>query len=69
MAFFTQTRPVADGVFGNVRSWALGDLFAVFTRWNDQRITRMQLNALSDRELSDIGLCRADIEDAVTEQR
>lgn len=66
MAFFTQTRPVADGVFGTARSWSFSDLFAVVLRWNDQRITRSQLNALSDRELDDIGLCRADIEQAVS---
>ncbi|WP_136684701.1 DUF1127 domain-containing protein [Falsirhodobacter xinxiangensis] len=29
--------------------------------WNDARITRRALNKLSDRELDDIGLCRADI--------
>lgn len=66
MAFFTQTRPIADGVFGNDRSWSFSDLFAVVLRWNDQRVTRRQLNALSDRELDDIGLCRADIDQAVS---
>lgn len=30
--------------------------------WNNARITRRELNALSDRELSDIGLSRCDIE-------
>lgn len=69
MAFFTQTRPVADGVFGNVRSWAFSDLFAAVLRWNDQRVTRSQLSALSDRELDDIGLCRGDIETAVNARR
>lgn len=33
--------------------------------WNDARQTRMQLNKLSDRELSDIGLCRGDIDTVV----
>lgn len=35
---------------------------AMITAWNDARITRRELNALSDRELTDIGLTRADIE-------
>lgn len=30
--------------------------------WNDARITRNALNALSDRELEDIGLARGDID-------
>ena len=34
-----------------------------FRRWNDVRRTRAVLLKLSDRELSDIGLCRGDIED------
>ena len=29
--------------------------------WNDARLTRKSLEALSDRELDDIGLTRADI--------
>jgi uncharacterized protein YjiS (DUF1127 family) len=30
--------------------------------WNDARVTRNMLSALSDRELDDIGLARADID-------
>lgn len=30
--------------------------------WNSARITRNALNRLSDRELADIGLTRADVE-------
>jgi uncharacterized protein YjiS (DUF1127 family) len=37
--------------------------FETFQRWNDVRRTRAVLSKLSDRELSDIGLCRGDIED------
>jgi len=37
--------------------------FEAFQRWNDVRRTRAVLSKLSDRELSDIGLCRGDIED------
>lgn len=37
-------------------------LSAAFQAWNDARVTRKALSALSDRELDDIGLCRGDIE-------
>lgn len=36
-------------------------LFAAFTAWKDARATRKALSALTDRELEDIGLTRADI--------
>ncbi|MDO5647336.1 DUF1127 domain-containing protein [Paracoccus sp. (in: a-proteobacteria)] len=35
---------------------------ALFAAWNDARITRRELDRLSERELNDIGLCRADID-------
>lgn len=61
------------GVFNTaVRSYApsndarpRGALFAlvgVLRAWNDQRLTRKSLMALSDRELDDIGLHRGDID-------
>lgn len=34
---------------------------AAFTAWKDARATRKALSALTDRELEDIGLTRADI--------
>ena len=37
-------------------------LVAAVAAWNDARLTRNALSRLSDRELDDIGLCRADIE-------
>ncbi|WP_372886917.1 DUF1127 domain-containing protein [Shimia sp.] len=44
----------------------IGQLFAslvaAITEWNDARVTRNALAALSDRELEDIGLSRGDIE-------
>lgn len=44
----------------------LGSVFARVTAtvaaWNDARITRRELNRLTDRDLSDIGLTRGDIE-------
>lgn len=36
--------------------------FSSVSVWNDNRITRKALNALSDRELTDIGLVRGDID-------
>ncbi len=40
----------------------LTHVFAVFATWNDARMTRKVLKQLSDRELDDIGLIRADID-------
>lgn len=61
MTFFAQSRPHADRVFGGFQGLSLGTLFATLKTWNDARITRKKLNDLSDRELADIGLQRADI--------
>lgn len=38
---------------------------AFFSTWNEQRVTRNALNRLTERELADIGLTRADIERVV----
>ncbi|MFW2589187.1 DUF1127 domain-containing protein [Sagittula sp. SSi028] len=50
---------------GAVRS---GNFFAsligMIATWNDVRATRKSLSALTDRELNDIGLSRADIDAA-----
>ncbi|MCC5986764.1 MAG: DUF1127 domain-containing protein [Pararhodobacter sp.] len=69
MAFFTQARPVADGVFAGGFRLSLGTLAARIAAWNDRRITRRELMKLSDRELEDIGLCRGDITDIVARMR
>lgn len=37
-------------------------LVAKVIAWNDRRMTRNALSALSDRELEDIGLTRGDID-------
>lgn len=37
-------------------------LWAAVSDWNDARVTRNALNRLTDRELDDIGLNRADID-------
>lgn len=65
MAFFMQSRPHAEGVFGAFRGFSFGELLAVFKTWNDKRITRNELNKLTDRELDDIGLSRGDIDEIV----
>jgi uncharacterized protein YjiS (DUF1127 family) len=49
--------PVSAG-FGS----RLITLFAAVSAWKDARATRKALAALSDRELEDIGLSRADID-------
>ncbi|GHF61612.1 DUF1127 domain-containing protein [Seohaeicola zhoushanensis] len=46
----------------------IANLWAVIRDWNDARITRNALAALSDRELEDIGLARGDI-DTVADRR
>ncbi|UXU76270.1 MULTISPECIES: DUF1127 domain-containing protein [unclassified Paracoccus (in: a-proteobacteria)] len=42
------------GIFSRIR--------AAVVAWNEARVTRNALSRLSDRELDDIGLCRADID-------
>lgn len=37
-------------------------LFGAISDWNDTRITRKALSALSDHELNDIGMGRGDID-------
>lgn len=37
-------------------------LVSVVVDWNDARVTRKALGALTDRELEDIGLVRGDID-------
>jgi len=69
MAFFTHSRPVADGVFGGGIRLSFGDFLAAIAAWNDKRVTRRELSKLSDRELEDIGLCRADIDMIVDQLR
>ena len=54
----SRTAYVSNGGFS-----ALVNLFGAVSTWNDARQTRKALNALSTRELEDIGLCRGDIED------
>lgn len=69
MAFFIHSRPVADGVFGGYLRFSPSDLVARFVAWNERRVTRRELDRLSERELEDIGLCRADIDRIVSQLR
>lgn len=69
MAAFDTTRPTYGSTGLLARAGALIEsAYGAFTAWNDARATRKVLSGLSDRELSDIGLSRADI-DAVAEGR
>ena len=62
MAFFDPTARAAGstlaGRLGHLMTRPLG----LFAEWNDRRITRKALSRLSDHELDDIGLTRADID-------
>ncbi len=63
MAVFEHTRSV-DGVrFGERASGLFATLIGAVIAWNDKRVTRDALYALSDRELDDIGLSRGDLSD------
>ncbi len=62
MAAIDQTRPfVAAG-----SAKGIGSIFAsiagTLSAWNEARETRKTLSSLTDRELDDIGLNRADID-------
>ncbi len=58
MAAFDHTSTSGvSGRFGN----SFTALAARILEWNDKRRTRIALEQLSDRELDDIGLSRADV--------
>lgn len=58
MSTTEMNRGYAAGGIGNV----VATLFSMLSAWNDARVTRRELNSLSDRELNDIGVSRGDIE-------
>jgi uncharacterized protein YjiS (DUF1127 family) len=63
MAATETTRPAPFGAVSAFRVTSLiGNAVAAVAAWNDARVTRNALAKLSDRELDDIGLTRADIE-------
>lgn len=57
MAFYATPRPAAGPV-----SRAVEGLISEFRAWRDLRETRNALSGLSDKELGDIGLLRADLD-------
>ena len=63
MAAYESSRAAPFGaisIFRAVQFVSAG--FASLSAWNDARVTRNSLAKLSDRELDDIGLCRADVD-------
>lgn len=58
MSAFDTTHTAQAARIGSIFTAALGAL----SSWNDARMTRRSLAALTDRELDDIGLCRGDID-------
>jgi uncharacterized protein YjiS (DUF1127 family) len=63
MAIFDTTRTTYGSANAASRFLSLfGAAAASIIAWNDARVTRNALSGLTDRELDDIGLSRADIE-------
>lgn len=60
MAAFAQTQ--AQHVFAGKSEGFFSALVARVVDWNEARLTRDALSALTDRELDDIGLSRGDID-------
>jgi len=62
MAVFEYARSVSEGasLFTRVSSFVY-HLVGTVVDWNDARATRSALSSLSNEELDDIGLVRADI--------
>lgn len=58
MSTMEMNRGYADGGVGKVGA----NFFSMLSAWNDARVTRRELNSLSDHELKDIGMFRGDIE-------
>ncbi|NPD14712.1 DUF1127 domain-containing protein [Xinfangfangia sp. D13-10-4-6] len=61
MAAYTLDRTQAVGSAAVQHGSALARLFSGIKAWNERRQTRNALNRLTDRELADIGILRADI--------
>ncbi|WP_425037770.1 DUF1127 domain-containing protein [Primorskyibacter sp. S187A] len=63
MAVYDISRaPAASSVFAGRAMAKVLAAVALVNDWTEARATRKMLKALSDRELNDIGLCRADID-------
>ncbi|MGN6748625.1 MAG: DUF1127 domain-containing protein [Xanthobacteraceae bacterium] len=56
----TRTNPLADQFIARLQSW-----WVAYLGWRLEREATLQLEAMSDRDLHDIGLRRCEIEVAV----
>ncbi|KEJ96244.1 DUF1127 domain-containing protein [Pseudosulfitobacter pseudonitzschiae] len=67
MAAFDTTRTTYGSaiVAGRISRFVFNAIASVMA-WNDARVTRNALSALSDRELEDIGLTRGDIDTVIS---
>ncbi|MEM6939649.1 MAG: DUF1127 domain-containing protein [Pseudomonadota bacterium] len=66
MATFDTSRTTYGAASASSRSLSVFARFmSAFRAWNEARMTRNALSALSDRELEDIGLVRGDIDNMV----
>ena len=63
MTDYTTSRPLGLSSGFSLR------MFDALLTWNNRRVTRNELHRLSDRELEDIGLTRAEIDTAVERLR
>ncbi len=67
MAYFNTTKPAPFGAITTYRIVkTLAGMKNSFASWNSKRNTYKQLSALSARELEDIGLSYADVENLNT---
>ena len=63
MAIFDTTRTTYGSASATSRfASSFNAIIASIVAWNDARVTRNTLSGLTDRELADIGLSRADID-------
>ena len=63
MAHISETHAVPFGALTVHRIvTAVANVVAAFHRWNQTRLTVAELRRLTDRQLDDIGLTRADID-------
>jgi uncharacterized protein YjiS (DUF1127 family) len=73
MAFFSLNRSAHQAAPSIFNGLSAGNVFAHMASslrlWNEKRVTRAELEMLSDRELSDIGLSRSDITRIVEDLR
>ena len=61
-AFDTASAGAVRVSFADRVGHTVATLAAAYSDWKDKRATRAALSALSDRELDDIGLSRADLD-------